>query len=74
MVDFDLCIGIGLCFWMFGFKNDVKMVWERCFEIILDFKIVNILFGLYYFDVSGYKFVNSEDFFKLYKKVMIEYI
>lgn len=33
-MDPDPRIGIGLCYWMLGYKDDAKIAWERALEIV----------------------------------------
>ena len=47
-MDPDPRIGIGMCFWSLGFKDDARMAWERALEIDPDSKVAHVLMAAYY--------------------------
>ncbi|KAK9464773.1 hypothetical protein V1512DRAFT_229890 [Lipomyces arxii] len=61
----DPRIGIGLCFWKLGFKDDAKMAWDRTLELDPDNTPANALIGLYYQD-KAYQNVAAPEFVELY--------
>lgn len=50
-MDPDPRIGIGMCFWQLGFKDDAKQAWERALELDPDSKAAHILMAEYYLHV-----------------------
>ncbi|KAA8900881.1 hypothetical protein FN846DRAFT_781426 [Sphaerosporella brunnea] len=52
-MDPDPRIGIGMCFWMLGHKDDAKMAWERTLEIDPDSKVAHSLMAAYYLHVTS---------------------
>lgn len=52
-MDPDPRIGIGMCFWSLGFKDDARMAWERSLEIDPDSKVAHSLMAAYYLNVTS---------------------
>lgn len=50
-MDPDPRIGIGMCFWQLGFKDDAKQAWERALELDPNSKAAHILMAEYYIHV-----------------------
>ncbi|KAK7203647.1 hypothetical protein BZA70DRAFT_71265 [Myxozyma melibiosi] len=61
----DPRIGIGLCFWQLGFKDEAKIAWERSLELDPNNPNTNILMGLFYQD-RAFQNVTSPEFVDLY--------
>ncbi|KAK9452877.1 hypothetical protein V1511DRAFT_490320 [Dipodascopsis uninucleata] len=65
----DPRIGIGLCFWKLGFKDDAKLAWDRALELDPESSAVNVLIGLYYQE-KAFSQVTSPDFINLYSSAL----
>ena len=52
-MDPDPRIGIGMCFWCLGHKDDAKVAWERALDIDPQSKVSHILIATYYLDVTS---------------------
>ncbi|KAK9474719.1 uncharacterized protein V1510DRAFT_411788 [Dipodascopsis tothii] len=61
----DPRIGIGLCFWKLGYKEDSKLAWDRSLELDPESTTANALLGIYYQD-AAFKDINSPTFVELY--------
>ncbi|KAK9479314.1 hypothetical protein V1514DRAFT_291716 [Lipomyces japonicus] len=65
----DPRIGIGLCFWKLGFKDDARIAWERVVELDPDGQAGNVLLGLYFHD-KAFQSVGTADFVPLYGEAL----
>ncbi|KAK9494510.1 hypothetical protein V1508DRAFT_412628 [Lipomyces doorenjongii] len=61
----DPRIGIGMCFWKLGFKDEAKLAWERSLELDPENTSANVLMGLYFQD-KAFQNITSPDFVSLY--------
>ncbi|KAK9460004.1 uncharacterized protein V1516DRAFT_678623 [Lipomyces oligophaga] len=61
----DPRIGIGLCFWQLGFKDDAQMAWSRSLELDPENTSATLLLGLYYQD-KAFHDLTSPEFVKTY--------
>lgn len=52
-MDPDPRIGIGMCFWSLGYKEDARVAWERALEIDPDSKVAHSLMAAYYLHVTS---------------------
>jgi len=52
-MDPDPRIGIGMCFWSLGYKEDARTAWERALEIDPDSKVAHSLMAAYYLHVTS---------------------
>ncbi|KAI5806443.1 hypothetical protein DFH27DRAFT_343528 [Peziza echinospora] len=72
-MDPDPRIGIGLCFWALGYKDDAKIAWERALEIDPNSKVVNILLALYHLSTTTHLSESSPEFAENYRRAINEY-
>lgn len=52
-MDPDPRLGIGLCFWNLGHKEDAAGAWERALELDPESKVAHILLALYHLNVTS---------------------
>ncbi|KAL7271773.1 protein required for normal CLN1 and CLN2 G1 cyclin expression [Rhizina undulata] len=69
-MDPDPRLGIGLCFWHLGHKDDARMAWERALEIDPDSKVGHMLMAYYYLYMSAALSEYDPQFIEFYRKVM----
>ncbi|KAK9241421.1 hypothetical protein V1525DRAFT_393100 [Lipomyces kononenkoae] len=61
----DPRIGIGMCYWKLGYKDEARLAWERSLELDPENTSANVLMGLYFQD-KAFQNVMSPDFVSLY--------
>ncbi|KAK9365277.1 hypothetical protein V1509DRAFT_585655 [Lipomyces kononenkoae] len=61
----DPRIGIGMCYWKLGFKDEARIAWERSLELDAENTSANVLMGLYFQD-KAFENVMTPDFVSLY--------
>jgi RNA polymerase-associated protein CTR9 len=69
-MDPDPRIGIGMCFWMLGHKEDAKMAWERTLEIDPDSKVAHSLMAAYYLHVTSTTKEHDPSWMNNYRQVI----
>ncbi|KAF8430352.1 hypothetical protein EV426DRAFT_556702 [Tirmania nivea] len=72
-MDPDPRIGIGLCYWQLGYKDDAKMAWERSLEIDPNSKVANILLALYHLSTTAGLSESSPEFAENYRRAITDY-
>jgi len=71
-MDPDPRIGIGMCFWSLGFKDDARLAWERALEVDPDSKVAHILMAAYYTHITSTLYEYDPNWGKNYRQ-MIDY-
>jgi RNA polymerase-associated protein CTR9 len=69
-MDPDPRIGIGMCFWCLGHKDDAKAAWERALSIDPDSKVAHILIATYYLDITSKMSEYDPAFMDNYRRVI----
>jgi RNA polymerase-associated protein CTR9 len=69
-MDPDPRIGIGMCFWSLGHKQDARMAWERALEIDPDSKVAHILMAACYLQVTSAMPIEDPAFMNSYRQVI----
>ncbi|KAI5790268.1 hypothetical protein EDC01DRAFT_788532 [Geopyxis carbonaria] len=69
-MDPDPRIGIGMCFWQLGFRDDARHAWERVLEIDPNSKVAHILMASYYLHVGSSMNEHDPAFMNNYRKVI----
>lgn len=69
-MDPDPRLGIGLCFWHLGHKDDALLAWERALELDPDSKVAHILIALYYLHVTSGLSEYDPEFINNYRQVI----
>jgi RNA polymerase-associated protein CTR9 len=69
-MDPDPRIGIEMCYWSLGYKDDAKMAWERALEIDPNSKVVHMLMAVYFLHVCSQMSQYHPEWMNNYRQVM----
>jgi RNA polymerase-associated protein CTR9 len=69
-MDPDPRIGIGMCYWSLGYKDDAKMAWERALEIDPNSKVAHMLMAVYFLHVCSQMSQYDPEWMNNYRQVM----
>lgn len=69
-MDPDPRLGIGLCFWNLGHKDDAAIAWERSLELDPESKVAHILLALYHLNVTSILSEYDPAFMDNYRQVI----
>lgn len=69
-MDPDPRLGIGLCFWNLGHKDDAAIAWERALELDPASKVAHILLALYHLSVTAATPEYDPKFMENYRQVI----
>lgn len=69
-MDPDPRIGIGMCFWSLGHKEDARNAWERALQVDPESKVAHILLAQYYLHLTSSLSEYDTNFAEHYKSVI----
>ncbi|RPA77630.1 TPR-like protein [Ascobolus immersus RN42] len=73
-MDPDPRIGIGLCLWHLGHREQARKAWERALSLKPDSYVVKTLLGMYHLQKMNQYSPDSEEFVEHYQRAMKEYM
>jgi RNA polymerase-associated protein CTR9 len=69
-MDPDPRIGIGMCYWSLGYKDDGKIAWEQALEIDPNSKVAHMLMAIYFLHICSQISPYDPKWMNTYSQVM----